>query len=333
MPIQIIWGNDLNAYDKFIQKLIDTKVSKSWKEINVTHLNGDDEAQIYKAMDEILTPPLGDGCRVVILKNNPMFIIKKEDLRLKFEKIYHNIPDSNYFILQSAKKPDSRLNSTKFIKKLIKENLVTEKSFSLPDIWNYEGQQKYLEDTSKAMNIKIEKDAAELIINSIGNDSLKLMNELNKAKLYLTASENNEDSQLILKSVDVKKIFSDHQSNIFKIIDLLLQKNINDTLIEIMYLLQQGEPALRLNTALISQIRIHTIVKLSNNSGEADTAKICNIAGITNPKRIFFIRKKIKNISQDYLIDLMSNLLNIESMLKRGNNPINVFTENLIKLN
>ena len=73
MPIQVIWGNDLNAYNKFLQQLIDTKVSKAWKEINVTHLNGDDEAQIYRAMEEILTPPLGDGSRVVILKNNPMF--------------------------------------------------------------------------------------------------------------------------------------------------------------------------------------------------------------------------------------------------------------------
>jgi len=43
--------------------------------------------------------------------------------------------------------------------------------------------------------------------------------------------------------------------------------------------------------------------------------------------------KKIKNISQDYLINLMSNLLDIESLLKQGNNPINVFTDKLIDLN
>ena len=46
----------------------------------------------------------------------------------------------------------------------------------------------------------------------------------------------------------------------------------------------------------------------------------------------FFYSKKVKNVSQEYLINLMSNLLDIESLLKQGNNPINVFTEKLINL-
>ena len=82
----------------------------------------------------------------------------------------------------------------------------------------------------------------------------------------------------------------------------------------------------------MSQIRIHTIIKLAINSGNDNTENICNLAGISNPKRIFFIRKKVKNISQEYLINLLSNLLDIESLLKQGNNPVNAFTENLINL-
>ena len=266
MTIQILWGNDLNAQNTFIQKLIDKEVSKEWKEINVTNLNGDDDEQVNKAFDEVLTPPFGDGYRIVTLKNNPIFTAKNEDLRTKFEKIHDNIPQNTYFILQNTKKPDSRLKSTKFLQKLIKNNLAKEKSFSLPEIWDYEGQKRFLEDAANEMNIKIDKNAAELIIDSVGNDSFKLINELAKAKTYLSALSSDSKSQLFLKSIDVKKIFSDHQSNIFKIIDLLLQKNINESLIEINYSLQKGEPALRLNAGLISQIRIHTIVKLSVNS-------------------------------------------------------------------
>ena len=77
---------------------------------------------------------------------------------------------------------------------------------------------------------------------------------------------------------------------------------------------------------------VSVIVKTLTNSGESNTKTICDIAGISNPKRIFFIRRKVKNISQEYLINLMSNLLDIESLLKQGNNPINVFTEKLINL-
>ena len=332
MPIQIIWGNDLNAQNTYIKELIDKKVSNAWKQINVTNLNGDLEEHIFKAMDEILTPPLGDGSRVVILKNNPIFTTKNDEVRIKFEKICENIPENTYFILQNTKKPDSRLKSTKFFKKLIQKDLVTENSFCLPDFWDFEGQKRYLEDSANSMNIKLDKNAAELIIDSVGNDSFKLINELNKAKTYLTALANDSNSQLFLKSSDVKKIFNDHQSNIFKIIDLLLQKKIYESLIEINYLLKQGEPPLRLNAGLISQIRIHTIVRISISSGEENLDTITNLASIVNPKRIFFIRKKINNTSQEYLINLMSNLLNIESLLKRGNNPINVFTENLLNL-
>ena len=59
MPIQILWGNDLSAQNTFIQKLIEKEVSKEWEKINVTFLNGDDDEQVNKAFDEILTPPFG----------------------------------------------------------------------------------------------------------------------------------------------------------------------------------------------------------------------------------------------------------------------------------
>ncbi len=332
MPIQIIWGNDLNASNKFIKKIIDEKVSKTWGEINISYLNGDDDNQIKQAFDEILTPPLGDGSRVVVLKNNPLFTNKNEEIRLKFEKIYQNIPSNTYFLLQNTKKPDSRLKSTKFIQNLIKKGLAIETSFSLPDIWDFEGQKRYLEFTANSMNMHLGKGTTDLIIDSVVNDSFNLVSELSKAKIYLSAINNNENKELILESDDVKKIFNDQQSNIFKIIDHLLQNSISDGLIEIYYLLKKGEPALRLNAGLISQIRMHTIVKLLYKSGDQDLSKICKLANISNPKRIFFIRKKVNNISSDFLIKLMSNLLDIESSLKKGNNPINVFTENLVNL-
>ena len=332
MPIQIIWGNDLNASNKFIKKIIDEKVSKTWGEINISYLNGDDDNQIKQAFDEILTPPLGDGSRVIVLKNNPIFTNKNEETRVKFEKIYQNIPSDTYFLLQNTKKPDSRLKSTKFIQNLIKKDLASEMSFSLPDIWDFEGQKRYIEAAANSMNINLGKGTVDLIINSVGNDNFNLMSELAKAKIYLSASNNGENKELILNSDDVKKIFNDHQSNIFKIIDHLLQNSINEALIEIHYLLKKGEPALRLNAGLISQIRMHTIVKLLHKSGEQDLSEICKLANVSNPKRIYFIRKKVNNTSSDFLIKLMSNLLDIESSLKKGNNPINVFTESLVNL-
>ena len=145
---------------------------------NVSNLNGEDDEQMKKAMEEVLLPPFGEGSRIVILKNNPFFHIKNDEMLTKFEKIIKNIPNNTHFVLQNNKKPDSRLKSTKFIQKLIKEELADEKSFSLPDLWDYEGQKRYLNNIANKMNIKIDNDAAELILDAVGIDSYKLMNEL-----------------------------------------------------------------------------------------------------------------------------------------------------------
>ena len=58
-------------------------------------------SQIKQAFDEILTPALGDGSRVVVLRKNPIFTNKNDEIRIKFEKIYQNIPSNNYLILQN----------------------------------------------------------------------------------------------------------------------------------------------------------------------------------------------------------------------------------------
>ena len=76
MPLHIIWGNDLNACNKFIQKIIDQKVSKTWGEINVSYLNGDEDNQMNKHLMKYL-PPLRK-VQVDILKNKPIFTNNNE---------------------------------------------------------------------------------------------------------------------------------------------------------------------------------------------------------------------------------------------------------------
>ena len=325
MPIQIIWGNDIKSCENEIEKIINSNISKQWESFNLSKLDGNDENQVFKALEEIQNAPFGDGSRIIVLKNNPIFNIKNDKFASRFESSTQNITDSTFLILFSINKPDSRLKTTKFLKNLIKTKKAFESSYNLPELWDYESQVRYIEETSKNLNINLDKNAAEAIIESIGTESTKLDNELRKALLYLAASNKN-----LLTVDDIELLFFEQQSNIFKIIDSLIAKEISQSLNAINTIINQGEPPLRLIAGLISQIRIHTIVLLLAN--ERDLSKISQLAGITNPKRIFFIRKKIKNCDPNFLINLMIKLLDIELFLKRGNNPINVFTENLASL-
>ena len=325
MPIQIIWGNDTKSCENEIEKIINSNISKQWESFNLSKLDGNDENQVFQALEETQNAPFGDGSRIIILKNNPIFNIKNEKFLAKFESSTQNIPDSTFLILFCINKPDSRMKTTKFLKKLIKSKKAFESSYNLPDIWDHESQIRYIEEISRNLNINLDENAAQAILESIGTESKKLDNELRKAQLYLSATNKNS-----LTVEDIKLMFFEKQSNIFKIIDSLIEKKISQSLNDIYILINQGEPPLRLIAGLTSQIRIHIIVLLL--ADENDLSKISQLAGITNPKRIFFIRKKIKNCDPKFLIDLMTKLLDIELFLKRGSNPINVFTENLASL-
>ena len=96
----------------FIQKLL-IKISKTWKEANVSNLNGEDDEQM-KNMEEDFH--LLRGIKNCHIKNNPLFT-SKNDKEIKFKKQKYS---QFYFVLQNNK-TDSRLKSTKFIQKLIKK--------------------------------------------------------------------------------------------------------------------------------------------------------------------------------------------------------------------
>ena len=329
MPIQIIWGNDYKACENEIEKIINSNISKQWENFNLSKLNGEDENQVYKAFEEIQTPPFGEGSRIILLRNNPIFNLKNDKFTAKFESASKNIPKSTFFILQNTHKPDARIKTTKYLKSLIEEKRAYESSFNLPDIWDQQGQVKYIENVAKNLNINLEENAALAIVESIGTDSSRLDTELQKALVYISAKE-KKDEQNSLTVEDIKIIFDENQSHIFKIIDYLINKNISQSLLDINILINQGEPPLKLIAGLTSQIRIYTMVLLL--SDENNFSKINKLTGISNPKRIFIIRNKIKNCNQKFLINLFIKLLDIESLLKKGNNPIDVFTENLASL-
>ena len=330
MPIQIIWGNDIDACNKEMEKIIDINVSKSWANLNISKFNGEDPNQVNKALDEMLMPPLGDGSRIIILKNSPLLNSKDDEISDKFEINSNIIPNSTYLILQNIQKPDSRMKTTKLIKKLIEKRKACELSFNLPSIWDKNSQIIYIQKIAKEMNINFDQRVGEYIVESIGIDSTRLVNELEKAKLYLAAKNNVSDQEINLTFKDVEEIFNDQESNIFKILDLLLKENITQSLIQINNLINKGEPPLKIAIGLINQLRVHTIVLLLMD--EKDLGKISSLANISNPKRIFFIKRKIQNCSPSFLINLMIKFLSIEASIKKGNNTINVFTENLITL-
>ncbi len=333
MPIHLIWGDDYEACNREIEEIIQTVIDPSWKSFNYSQIDGNDQKQNFRALEEVQSAPLGSGGRVVLVRRSPFCNGCSIELANKLEQAIKLIPNNTYLILNNSNKPDKRLKTTKLIEKSIQSNSFSkEKSFLLPLPWDINGQRNLVNNILYKLNLKMNHEAIDLIVESIGNDSSLINTELQKLSLLseaVNAKSNTNKPQEISKEL-VTKIIQNNSTNALEIANLLLQGKRIIALNKIQSLLKNGEPALRLIITLTGQSRGWLWVNLLDAQGNQDVKEIAKLAGIANPKRIFVIRKQIQGKSLKVLLELMQKLLKIEASIKSGANPIDSFKDNLL---
>tara|TARA_B100001029_G_scaffold102262_1_gene84182 strand:+ start:58 stop:1086 length:1029 start_codon:yes stop_codon:yes gene_type:complete len=333
MPIHLIWGDDYDASNREIEEIIQRVIDPVWKSFNYSQIDGNDPKQNLRALEEVQSAPLGNGGRVVLVRRSQFCNSCSIDLGSKLAQAIKLIPDNTHLILNSSNKPDKRLKSTKIIQKSIESNPSSEeKNFTLPLPWDIQGQRNLVKNIAHRLNLKINHETINLIVESIGNDSSLINTELQKLTLLSEASNtklNTKEPQEITKEL-VKELIQNNSSNAIEIANLLLKEEQTIALNKIKSLIENGEPALRLIATLTGQSRGWLWVHLLDEEGNKDIKEIAKLAGIANPKRIFVIRKQIQGKSLENLLNLMKKLLNIESSIKSGANPIDAFKDNLL---
>ena len=334
MPIHLIWGDDSGARDRAIENLIKKIIDPTWISMNLSRVDGSDSSQINKVLDEVRTPPFGNGGRVVLVQKSPFCNNCPNEIANKFEGIIELIPKQTHLILSNSSKPDGRLKTTKRLKKLTTQKQVLEKSFLLPAIWDEAGQRDLVERTAEELGLSIEEEAIFLMVQKIGNESSKLYLELEKLAL-LEESKNTKvlphGQKLLITAATVNELIGGETTNIFQIGDCLLEGKIGEALSKIDTLLYSGEPALRILASLTTQTRGWLWVSLLDNQGRKDVGVIAKAAGIANPKRIYVIRKQIQGKPSILFLNLLSCLIEIEAALKKGIIPSHAFKDNLLK--
>ena len=119
MPIHLIWGDDYEASNREIEEIIQTVIDPSWKSFNYSQIDGNDQKQNFRALDEVQSAPLGGGGRVVLVRRSPFCNGCSIELANKLEQAIKLIPNHTYLILNNSNKPDKRLKTTKLIEKSI----------------------------------------------------------------------------------------------------------------------------------------------------------------------------------------------------------------------
>ncbi len=333
MPIHLLWGNDSAACDRAIESLIDQIIDPSWSSINLSRLDGSNNEEASKALEEVRLPPFGNGGRLVLVKRNPFCNNCSSNLANCFEEILELIPPNTYLVLHNTNKPDGRLRTTKALQVLIKKKKAHEKSFILPAIWDETGQRKLVDRTAQDLGLELAPEATSLLVEAIGNDSARLTSELNKLALLASTQKiniNNGQKIIFISAKTVQALVEGMATNALQIGESLLVNNFGDAIEKLNALLEQGEPALRILASLTSQVRGWLWVTLLEEQGEHDVAVIAKAAGIANPKRIYVMRKQLKGMEAKRFLKLLCCLLEVEAALKKGLMPGDAFKEGLL---
>lgn len=321
MAIYLYWGEDDFAMSQAISTLKQDNLHQDWIQFNYDKFAGDKEDSILSALMQVMTPPFGEGDRIVWLFETNIFQSCSEELLNQLQRTIPQIPDATHFLLTTSKKPDARIKSTKLINKYAK---VVE--FPLISPWQTDILIKKVAEVAQEKQINLTDSAIEILAHCVGNDSRLLWQELEKLAIY------QGDNSQPIEEETVKKLVNISTQNSLQLAQAILHGNISLALTLVQDLITLNEPALKIVATLVGQFRTWAIVKTMIELGEKDDKKIAEAADISNPKRIHFLRQEIKNRSSQDLLSSLPILLELESSLKLGADPLNTLETKIIEL-
>ena len=321
MTIYYFWGDDDFVIEQQVNDLKKQHLDPNWLQFNLQKFAGDKEESVRDGLIEAMTPPFGAGDRVIIFTNTTIGQQCSEELLNELKRTLPQIPDTTQLLFISTKKPNGRLKSTKAINKHAQV-----KEFSLIPPWQTDALINKVRQVAEEKGVKITRNALEILANCVGNNSLLLWQEMEKLATYQGNNQQPLDEQIIKVLVNVSN------QNSLQLSEAILNKNLGYALDLAKNLLNSNEPALRIVATLVGQFRTWTIVKTAIESGEKDDKQIAKIADIRNPKRIYFIKKQIRQQTAKQLQKSLPILLELEAGLKLGADPLTILETKIIEL-
>lgn len=185
-PVYYIFGEENYLKDKILKSLLEKFVVSGTEDFDFITLYGDDCAAV-NALEQLEMMPFMAKHRVVVLKN---FDIMKTVEKNKISE-YSKNPASSSILILVAEKNDNRISANKI---LLKNSI----SINCRKPYNASDMLKWFTSELSRRNIRMERSAAEIFINSIELDYLNALNELEKLIIF---TKNNKE--ITLKDVRI----------------------------------------------------------------------------------------------------------------------------------
>jgi len=321
MPIYLYWGDDDYEMAQAVTALREKVLDSQWIQFNYDKIPAHQSDGIINALNQSMTPVFGMGDRLVWLDETNLCQQCSEDLLKELQRTLPNLLDSSHLLLTTSKKPDGRLKSTKLIEKYAKVQ-----EFSLISPWKTEEILQKVKQLAQTMEVKLTPNALQLLADSVGNNTRSLSQELEKLRLFSQDKNHPLDAKVVATLVNVNTQTS------LQLATVIRNGDKGKALELVADLLNRNEAALRIVATLVGQFRTWTVVKLGMETKEQDEKAIASLAEISNPKRLFFLRKELQSLSAAQLLATVPLLLDLEYGLKRGAEPMATLQTKVIEL-
>jgi len=208
---------------------------------------------------------------------------------------YIENPNPDNILIIACSKGDSKKKIVKLLKEKAKYITV---SCDLSD---------YVKN--KCTGYKINQDTIKYLLEATGNDIDRISNELDKLLNYKL--DNKEITKNDIDLIVIKKI----DNNIFDLIDAIISKNKEKSLMIYENMINYGEDIIRIFIALSNQIRLIYQVKVLRNLSNDE---IADILKVKNPKQVVALRFKIDKYKESDLLKYLHKLSIMDEEIKCG---------------
>lgn len=319
MPIYLYWGEDDFTIHKAVTKLRDRLLDRDWISFNYTQYTPDQPDAIIQGLNQVMTPPFGSGKRLVWLVNTTLCQQCSEDLLSQLQTTLPVIPEASVLLLTCRTKPDGRLKSTQLLQKNAEI-----KEFSLIPPWKTEQLVQQVQQAAQEVGVKLTPKSAELLAQSIGNNTRQLYSELEKLHTFAGATNKPIDVDCVTALVQA------NTQNSLQLAAAIKAGNTAKALGLVSQLLNLNEPALKIVATLVGQFRTWLWVKILMETERDET--IAQAAEIGNPKRVYFLLQEVKAHSQKQFVSALPLLLELEVSLKQGAEEMSALQTKVIQL-
>ena len=248
--IHILHGDDINAVDEAVAKLVQEQKDSGFADLNLTVLYGKGlSADDFS--NAVLAAPFLTDFRVVILHEG-LAMAGGRDGNQKFLKLLEETPETTqlYLVIKDAieRKDWEKLGKTSFLRKWVEKN-PGKAEIILYQLPAQNAMPGWIMKKAAAMGGKFDGSGASALAAAIGNDTQAATHEIEKLLLYVGFSRPVDDA-------DVNELVSGVTSvSVFDMVDALVAGNSKIALLKL-HQLEETEEIPQLFAMIIRQFRL-----------------------------------------------------------------------------